>query len=249
MNDNNNFLIDAFNALSNCITDDDIWLGIHKILDDIGAKHLATAEMTKKDQTFLWFRTSMTDDWTEEYLVNQYYLANPVIRDGLMKSAAIDIKCGDMYETDNITNMLERKFNLGLKDAGYGEIRAQSFSSSDCGATRFISICFEDNKNVLSHIDQAKVTHAQSLISIFLNKPTSSNVLGIVKLGAHALSARERDVLSYLSQGMHTAEIAEKLGLAAITVNMHFRSAKKRLNAATREQALAIAMASGAVSL
>jgi DNA-binding CsgD family transcriptional regulator len=66
---------------------------------------------------------------------------------------------------------------------------------------------------------------------------------------AHALTPRERDVLGYLSQGMMTGQIADKLGLADVTVKKHFSSARKRLNAATREQALAIAMASGAVSL
>lgn len=245
----NNFLIDAFDGLSNCNTEDDIWFGIHKLLDNIGANHLATSEMIKKDQTFLWIRTSITDDWTEEYLANQYYLADPILQEGLMKSAISNIKSGEISKADKTASMLERRYRLGLKDAGYGEIRTQSFSPHDSGTSRFVTVFFEDNKDVLSHIDQAKVARAQSLISIFQNKPTSSNAPGLVKFGAHALTARERDVLSYLSQGMQTAEIAEKLGLAIITVNMHFRSAKKRLNAATREQALAIAMASGAVSL
>jgi DNA-binding CsgD family transcriptional regulator len=71
----------------------------------------------------------------------------------------------------------------------------------------------------------------------------------MVRHGAHALSPRERDVLCYLSQGMMTAQIASKLGIAETTVNKHFIGAKTRLNAATREQALAIAMASGVISL
>lgn len=246
---NSNFLTDAFDGLHNCKTDDDIWFGIHQLLSDIRAKHFSACEMVKKDQTLLWMTTSVAGEFTEEYLANRYYLADPIFRDGLMKSTVVNIRCGDMYQADDTTNMLERRHNLALKDAGYGEVRAQSFSPDDSSTSRFVTLCFEDNDDILLHIDQAKVTQAQSLISIFQNKPTSSNAPGLAKLGAHALTPRERDVLCYLSQGLMTAQIAEKLGLAVVTVNKHFNNAKKRLNATTRQQALAIAMASGAVNL
>jgi len=44
---------------------------------------------------------------------------------------------------------------------------------------------------------------------------------------------------------MQTGRIAEKTGLAEITVSKHFRTARQKLRAATREQALIIAMQHG----
>lgn len=61
------------------------------------------------------------------------------------------------------------------------------------------------------------------------------------------LSAREREVLSWLSSGLRTARIAERLGLSEVTVNKHLQSARRKLRARTREQALVIAVRDGLI--
>ncbi|MBE3636952.1 helix-turn-helix transcriptional regulator [Mangrovicoccus algicola] len=63
------------------------------------------------------------------------------------------------------------------------------------------------------------------------------------------LSGRERDVLGLLAQGMGNGRIAERLGLAEVTVRLHLKNARDKMGAATREQALALAMARGQISL
>lgn len=246
---NNNFLIDAFTAMQNCKTEDESWASIHRILNQIGASHLVAGKIAKKDESILWVRTSMKDSWMEEYLDRQYYNADAIIMQGLMQSTAVNIICGDMLVPHENHNALQRECNLGLKGAGYGELRAQTFTSDDCESSKVSTICFDDHKDILDGINDVHVGQVQSLMSVFLDIPSSSKTPGLIKFGAHALSPRERDVLAYLSQGMMTAKIAERLGLADVTVNKHFNSAKKLLGAATREQALAIAMASGAISL
>ncbi len=245
----NNFIIDAFTTMQNSRSEEEGWTSIHGILQQIGASHLVAGKATKADQSILWMRTSMKDSWMEEYLDRQYYTADTIIMNGIDRSAAVNIVCGDMLVPNENQNALERQLNLGLKGAGYGELRAKSFTTDDCLSTKFSTICFEDHKDILDSINQVHVGQVQSLMSIFLGENISSQSPGLVKLGAHALSGRERDVLAYLSQGMMTAQIAEKLGLADVTVNKHFNSARKRLGAATREQALAIAMAAGVISL
>lgn len=245
----NNFLIDAFTAMQNSKSEEESWTSIHGVLNRIGASHLVAGKVAKKDQSILWVRTSMKDSWMEEYLDRQYYTADTVIMNGLEQSASINVVCGDMFVPNENQNILERELNLGLKSAGYGELRAQSFTTDDCESAKVSTICFDDHKDILSDINEVHVSQVQSLMSVFLGENISSKTPGLVKFRAHALSGRERDVLAYLSQGMMTAKIAEKLGLADVTVNKHFNSAKKRLGAATREQALAIAMASGAISL
>ena len=56
------------------------------------------------------------------------------------------------------------------------------------------------------------------------------------------LSGREREVLLWLAQGLATGEIAHRMGIAAVTVTKHLTSARKRLGARTREEAVAIAI-------
>ena len=62
------------------------------------------------------------------------------------------------------------------------------------------------------------------------------------------LTGRERDCYGLLAQGLRPKEIAEELGIAAVTVEYHFKNARLRLGAHTREQTLAIAVQEGWIS-
>ena len=57
------------------------------------------------------------------------------------------------------------------------------------------------------------------------------------------LTAREREVLLWLGRGERTDQIAYRLGLQPVTVSLHLRTARSKLGARTREQALALAIA------
>ena len=56
------------------------------------------------------------------------------------------------------------------------------------------------------------------------------------------LSSREVEVIKWLSLGLRNDRIAERLGISVATVNFHITSAKKKLGASTREQAVAICL-------
>ena len=63
----------------------------------------------------------------------------------------------------------------------------------------------------------------------------------------HVLTPRERQVLQLLAHGLNGPEIAEKLVLSPETVRTHVQNAVDRLGAATRVQAVAMAIASGEI--
>lgn len=64
-----------------------------------------------------------------------------------------------------------------------------------------------------------------------------------------SLSAREKEVLTLLSQGLTGVEIAERLYLSPETVRTHVRNAMTKLNASTRAHAIALAIKDGEISL
>lgn len=61
------------------------------------------------------------------------------------------------------------------------------------------------------------------------------------------LSHRERETLGWLANGLMVDAIAAKMGVKPVTVSKHLQSAKKKLNAKSRDQALAIALRQGLV--
>lgn len=56
------------------------------------------------------------------------------------------------------------------------------------------------------------------------------------------LTARECDCLAYVADGLRTADVAYKLGIAETTAEMHLRNARNRLGAKTRDHAVALAI-------
>lgn len=66
---------------------------------------------------------------------------------------------------------------------------------------------------------------------------------------APPLSAREREVLALLAQGLATKNIAHQLGISAHTVKAHVESIFAKFGATTRAEAVAIGVRRGAVML
>lgn len=57
--------------------------------------------------------------------------------------------------------------------------------------------------------------------------------------GVKPLTVRERDCLHYVAVGLRPEAIAEKLGVARVTVDMHIRNARGKLGARTPAEAVA----------
>lgn len=61
-------------------------------------------------------------------------------------------------------------------------------------------------------------------------------------------SAREREILGLLAAGATDGQIAVQLEVSPATVQSHVRSAKSKLGARTRVQAVALALRQGLIS-
>lgn len=63
------------------------------------------------------------------------------------------------------------------------------------------------------------------------------------------LSPREQEALLWLAQGYRTDRISDRMNITNATVAFHIQSARKRLGATTREQAVAMAIARGLIAV
>ncbi|MDQ2106701.1 response regulator transcription factor [Azospirillum isscasi] len=60
---------------------------------------------------------------------------------------------------------------------------------------------------------------------------------------ALVLTAREKQCLAYLAQGLRCRAMASAMGITVKTVEKQIESARRKVGAKTREQAVAIAVA------
>jgi DNA-binding CsgD family transcriptional regulator len=65
--------------------------------------------------------------------------------------------------------------------------------------------------------------------------------------GPFRLTLREIECLEWLGRGLRVEGIGSKLGIASTTVVTHLGGARKKLRAATREQALVLALRDGLI--
>lgn len=72
---------------------------------------------------------------------------------------------------------------------------------------------------------------------------------GKVILAKAALTPRERETLTYLAKGMRNTQIAHKMGIEEVSVRKNTISARSKLGASTREQAVALAVKHGLIQL
>lgn len=243
-----NELIDAFDQLNSSDDRNAVWDTAHDLVTNIGGKHIVCANIHNASRSILWFRTSMRDDWIERYLKEDFLTVDPIL-------IALNGVTGDFNwdaGTKNFDIAVPNKtldLSKNLHDFGYKTLMSHSFKSSHNDASEFVTICFDQDFSDGNEIDRGKVKSLQSLLSYFVNNPPNWDDKGLVKYGAFSLSPRERDVLSFLANGYQTARIAEKLNISEVMVSKHFAKCRAKLNAATREQALAFAMAAGAISL
>jgi DNA-binding CsgD family transcriptional regulator len=63
------------------------------------------------------------------------------------------------------------------------------------------------------------------------------------KMSGAKISARERECLYWLARGERPDAIAYRLGIKRVTVDFHIRNARRKLDAATRTHAVALALA------
>jgi len=80
----------------------------------------------------------------------------------------------------------------------------------------------------------------------FYVDPGLSSTL-VLDEGDRTLSARQREILQMLADGMQTDAVAERLGLSTETVRTHTKRILAKLEASTRTQAVAIGIRHGLI--
>jgi DNA-binding NarL/FixJ family response regulator len=93
--------------------------------------------------------------------------------------------------------------------------------------------------------DLIRAIQAASSGEFYVDPALSSSLL--LEESERTLTARQREILQMLADGMHTEQVAKQLGLSTETVRTHTKRILSKLGAGTRTQAVAIGIRSGLI--
>jgi DNA-binding NarL/FixJ family response regulator len=93
--------------------------------------------------------------------------------------------------------------------------------------------------------DLVRAIEAARAGEFYVDPGLSSTI--VLDEGDRTLSARQREILQMLADGMQTEAVAKKLGLSTETVRTHTKRLLAKLEASTRTQAVAIGIRHGLI--
>jgi DNA-binding CsgD family transcriptional regulator len=238
---------DFLAALETVITRDGLWSKTADYLDGLGFTHSIYSFVDVRDAKASRVWTSLPGAWTDRYMDESYQRVDPFYRYCCRTFAPVCTGPEYLNKHDYLTEQ-ERKVILEGGETGFRSgfsapvrlIGSRSFGGWNFGS-RFKRSELEASLKEHGHELRLAAFCIHEHADRLCHTETEPNF--------GRLSARERECLLWLSRGFRTSAIAERLGIAQVTVDLHFKGARRKLQAATREEALAKAIARRLIQL
>jgi DNA-binding CsgD family transcriptional regulator len=240
------FLIDAADALSGAPDGDARWEAANSLASALGASAIVVTGYAEGSYLPDWARSSMSSDWRRDYWNEGLFRTDPLLQ-GRMLGAVPEVVRAEVVADSREVPPGVAAWGRLLFDAGYATLMPRVFPDATGPCQTAVTILSQADAADLP--DRTTLSALLALIAAHIGPPEPGDTAGAVSAECQVLTDRERDVLCLLAQGLTTGRIAERLGLAEVTVHKHFRTAREKMGAATREQTLALAMVRGQLAL
>lgn len=237
-------LFDITDRLSQAATPDESWAAVVAASRMVGATALNAGAVTVDTREAIWSRSTMTQEWLTEYTAQKLYEVDPLVY-GIQARCLPELHPAGHPLAGMVPDPRFEILRTRLVHYGYawfwGHLwREPTHENIVVMATQ------DDPRDMFGPNTACLIRTVSALMAARLSAPQEVDALYGERTGYKPLSAREKDVMHYLAQGLDNVGIAHKLGIAEVTVRMHLRSVRKKMCATTREQALALALLRGA---
>ena len=227
---------DAFgfvDALEEFSTVADVANAFHLAIADHGMQHFIAIGLSVKGQPFE--DTVIASRWPAElfmlYVEKDYARFDPLIRRSRQSHMPLEWRA-DAYRADgdpHVVEVMRRAAEFGLKHGYLVPIHGPKGYEG----------CVSTAADALRLSTQAKSAIHLMALYAFDRMRTLRGDLPDKKV---LLTAREREILSWVAAGKSAAQISQALRISKRTVDEHSQTAARKLGAANRTQAVAIAM-------
>lgn len=238
--------VDLYESFMSAQTSAGRWRIANEVMASLGASALNVAEINVKTQQLHWMRSSMTCEFLSEYVGQKFHEVDQFVI-GIAQPIYPSLHITGSLERAMAWNQKHLDFNWVAWDMGYTVAYGMRFAGSLPDTSKAVVFCSSEKASEFKAEQFEQIQQAATAVAAFIGAPGKGEEYldfagGILN---PALSAREKQVLALLATGFLNARIAHELGIAEITVRKTLLSARQKLGAKTREEALAISIKAG----
>lgn len=236
-----NALIDLATRLMRCPSDDARWACGVEALRGMGSAWVTAGTANRSDHTGLAIRSTTPQALMRDYMAERIYLDDPWMAHC---AATAEVEMSDLSQAARSggTKLRARQARLFLDHGVRRVVLLPCYGGTRPGGI-VLYACSEDASARMESLEgQAEIRLTTAFVAAFYRPEDDRSPSAERYQIALALSAREREVLEWLSRGLQSVAIAERMRIEPVTVAKHLHNARRKLGARTREQALAIAV-------
>ncbi|WP_421723982.1 helix-turn-helix transcriptional regulator [Bauldia sp.] len=229
---------DLLTSLDTARTAADVWTVTGRHLSGLGLTHSIYSFVDPGAPTEARFWTSLPESWRDHYVERHYHQIDPFFR--YCCGSFAPVRTGTAYLPDHtFLTRQERRFineggEVGFRAGFSAPVRLRG--SGSFGGWNFGSAFGRQEFEMFLRTYGEHLRFAAFVVHEHLQRATGK------AQSTSKLTPRERECLLWLSLGLRTTAIADRMNIADVTVDHHFRGARRKLGAATREEALAKAI-------
>lgn len=201
-----------------------------------GSTRFATSQALGNVGDYLML-TNYCHDYIREFVESELYLHGPMLKWAMENTGACSwayiaqfLMDADVIPKTQAVLDLNRKFGVV---SGY----TISFQPENERSRSAISLAMNQNKSQ-AQVDAIWSEHGDDILLINKAAHTKSLTLPHTTVSGKRLTARQREVLSWVSDGKTIQDIAKILNVSAPTVEKHLRLARETLGVETTAQAI-----------
>lgn len=235
-------ITDAFGRFSQSDTAKTRWKTANQLIQALDGNALTIGAIEVATYRPLWMLSSMSEQWLQKYTDEKLFEIDPFIPH-LMET-------DKPFALDTTQTIEGQPLNEMLRAAGYNFLYGIPFNGARAGERQIVTYC-----SAMPYAELrkgARLSYIRMLAAILITQFSASDKRDaeiVEQFGRAQLSPREKETLTWLAHGLRNDRIAEQMGISEVMVRKHILSAREKLSANTREQALSIALHRGLICL
>ncbi len=249
-------VLDLLTELQSGATDP--WATVTQHFNAIGVNGVVCGRIKKKTGRLTGILLDTPDNWHDRYLAEDYAAIDPWAKRAPVCEQPF------IYSFDERSRTLPdscTKVEQMCREMTEVEMRSAVLFPALTTSTATIAINLWSNENARQF--EIWAGERQDMLSLmtcvsatYLTESLGGNAASSEALiwspksePENPLTPREQEALLWLAKGYRTDRISDRMNITNATVAFHIQSARKRLGAATREQAVALAITRGFVAV